>query len=58
MLATTSETMDYEAEMATKKLMTLIEPVMIVVMAVMVAFVIIAVILPIYLSYGTIGGSY
>ena len=38
--------------------MTLIEPVMIVVMAVMVAFVIIAVILPIYLSYGTIGGSY
>ena len=58
MLATTSETMDYEAEMATKKLMTLIEPVMIVVMAVIVAFVIIAVILPIYLSYGTIGGSY
>ena len=58
MLATTSETMDYEAEMATKKLMTLIEPVMIVVMAILVAFVIIAVILPIYQSYGTIGGSY
>lgn len=57
MLATTSETMDYEAEMATKKLMTLIEPVMIVVMAVIVAFVIIAVILPIYQSYGTIGGA-
>lgn len=58
MLATTSDSMDYEAEMATKKLMTLIEPVMIVVMAVVVAFVIIAVIIPIYQSYGTIGAGY
>lgn len=57
MMSSMSETMDYEAEMATKKLMTLIEPVMIVLMALIVAFVIIAVILPIYQSYGTIGGS-
>ena len=57
MLASISDTMDYEAEMATKKLMTLIEPVMIVMMAVLVGFIVIAVILPIYLSYGTIGGA-
>ena len=57
MLASISDSMDYEAEMATKKMMTLLEPVMIIVMAVVVAFVIIAVILPIYQSYSTIGGS-
>lgn len=57
MMATMSETMDYEAEMATKKMMTLLEPVMIVLMAGIVAFVIVAVLLPIYQSYGTIGGS-
>lgn len=57
LLATISETMDFEAEVATKRLMTLIEPVMIVLIAFVVAFVIVAVILPIYLSYGTIGGS-
>ena len=49
--------MDYEAEMATKKLMTLIEPVMIVIMAVIVGFIVVAIILPIYLSYGTIAGA-
>lgn len=57
MMATISETMDYEAEMATKKMMTLIEPVMIVVMAFIVGFVVVAVITPIYGSYSTIGGA-
>ena len=52
-----SETLDFEAEVATKRLVTLLEPVMIVIMGIIVAFVVIAVILPIYQSYGTIGSS-
>ena len=57
LLATMSETLDYEAENATKRLVTLLEPLMIVIMAVIVGCVVVAVILPIYLSYGSIGGS-
>lgn len=57
LLATISETLDFEAEVATKRLVTLLEPVMIVIMGIIVAFVVIAVILPIYQSYGTIGSS-
>ena len=56
LLATISETLDYEAESATKRLVTLLEPLMIVIMAVIVGCVVVAVIMPIYLSYGTIGG--
>lgn len=54
LLATISETLDFEAEVATKRLVTLLEPIMIVIMGLIVAFVVVAVILPIYQSYGTI----
>ena len=57
LLATISETLDYEAEMATKRLVTLQEPVMIVIMGLVVGGVVAAVIVPIYQSYGTIGAS-
>ena len=57
LLATISETLDFEAEVATKRLVTLLEPIMIVIMGIIVAFVVVAVILPIYQSYGTIGAS-
>lgn len=57
LLATISETLDYEAEMATKRLVTLLEPVMIVIMGIVVGGVVAAVIVPIYQSYGTIGSS-
>lgn len=57
LLATVSETLDCEAESATKRLVTLLEPLMIVVMAVIVGCIIVAVIQPIYLSYGSIAGS-
>lgn len=56
MLASLSGTMDDEAEAATKKLMTLIEPVMVVALAVIICAVMVAVILPIYQSYGILGG--
>lgn len=57
MLNSIADTLDYEAEMALSKMVTFIEPVMIVVMAVIVGFVIISVIQPIYGSYNTIGAS-
>mgnify|MGYP000070240403 CR=1 FL=1 len=57
LLATISETLDYEAEMATKRLVTLLEPVMIVIMGLVVGGIVAAVIVPIYQSYGTIGAS-
>ena len=57
LLATISETLDFEAEVATKRLVTLLEPIMIVIMGLLVAFVVVAVLLPIYQSYGPIGQS-
>ena len=50
-------TMEEEAEAATKRMMTLLEPILICLMAVVVGFIIIAVMLPIYESYGAIEGS-
>ena len=57
MLDSIAMTMEEEAEAATKRLMTLLEPVLICLMAVVVGFIIIAVMLPIYESYGAIEGS-
>lgn len=56
MMSAASDTMDYEAEQATKRLLGLLEPLMIVVMGVIVALVVVAVILPIYGSYSAIAG--
>jgi type IV pilus assembly protein PilC len=50
--------MEYESEMALSKLVSYLEPVMIVVMAVIVGFIMISVIQPIYGSYQTISTSY
>lgn len=57
MLDSIAMTMEEEAEAATKRLVTLLEPVMILIMALLVGFIIIAVMLPIYESYGAIEGS-
>ncbi len=57
MLISIADQMDYDSEIATEKLVAMIEPVMIVVMAVVVGFIIIAVIQPIYSSYQTISNS-
>lgn len=57
MLDSIAVTMEEEAEAATKRLVTLLEPVMICIMALLVGFIIIAVMLPIYESYGTIESS-
>ena len=57
MLDAIAMTMEEEAEEATKRLVTLLEPVLIGLMALLVAFIIIAVMLPIYQSYGAIEGA-
>lgn len=57
MLESIAITMEEEAEAATKRLVTLLEPVLICFMAIMVGFIIVAVMLPIYESYATIEGA-
>ena len=57
MLDSIAMTMEEEAEAATKRLVTMLEPVLICLMAMVVGFIIIAVMLPIYDSYSAIEGS-
>lgn len=57
MLDSIAITMEEEAEAATKRMMTLLEPALICLMAMVVGFIIIAVMLPIYESYGAIERS-
>ncbi len=55
MLIALADSLDYESEMAIDALVSYLEPAMIVVMAVVVGFIIISVIQPIYGSYEAIG---
>ena len=57
MLESVANDLDFYSRQALMKLTSYIEPVMIVVMAVIVGFVMIAVIQPIYNSYATIGAG-
>ena len=57
MLESVANDLDFYSRQALVKLTSYIEPVMIVIMAVIVGFVIIAVIQPIYNSYATIGAG-
>lgn len=57
MLTSTADTLDFEAEQAMERMVGYLEPAMIVFMAFIVGFVIIAVIVPIYNSYSTIGAG-
>lgn len=57
MLVSIANQMEYDSEVALNKLVSYLEPVMIVVMAVVVGFIIISVIQPIYGSYQSISNS-
>ena len=57
MLDSIAMVMEEEAEEAAKRMMTLLEPVLICLMAAVVGFIIIAVMLPIYESYAAIEGA-
>jgi len=58
MLASIANQLEYDSEIALNKMVSYLEPVMIVVMAVIVGFIIIAVIQPIYGSYEAIATDY
>lgn len=58
MLLNVANQMEYDSEMALNRLVSYLEPAMIVVMAAIVGFVIIAVIQPIYGSYESIANSF
>lgn len=57
MLDSIAVMMEEEAEAAAKRLVTMLEPALICVMALVVGFIIVAVMLPIYESYGAIEGA-
>lgn len=58
MLDSIAESLEFEAERALERLVTLLEPVLIILMAIIIGFVVIAVIMPIYESYSTIDQGY
>lgn len=61
MLDVIADALEYDAELAITKLTTLLEPVLIIVMGVIIGFIMIAVLLPIFQSYSAIensGGEY
>lgn len=57
MLDAMADSFDYESEMAMNRLISYLEPVLIVFMALIVGFIMIAVMVPIYDSYSAIGSS-
>ena len=57
MLDAMADSFDYESEMAMNRLISYLEPVLIVFMALVVGFIMIAVMTPIYDSYSAIGSS-
>ena len=57
MLDSIAVTMEEHAEAASKRLVTLLEPMLICMMALIVGFIIVAIMLPIYESYGAIEGA-
>lgn len=57
MLESVADQFDYDSEMASQRMVALIEPILIVVMAVLIAFIMISVMLPIYQMYSNVEGS-
>ncbi len=55
MLISTADSFDYESEAAIRKLTGLIEPIMIIFMALIIGFVFVSVMMPIYALYQSIG---
>ncbi len=55
MLDSVADQFDYESEIATQRLVSLMEPAMIIIMALVVLAVIVSVLLPIFQMYSSIG---
>lgn len=57
MLTTIANDFDYEAEIATERMVTLLQPIMIIILGFMIGGVLLSVMLPLYSLYGSIGAS-
>lgn len=57
MLDSIADELDYESQMAISRMLTFLEPAMIIIMAIIVGVIIISVIMPLYGSYGAIENS-
>lgn len=57
MLDSIADSFDYESETAVNRLISYLEPLLIVVMAVIIGFIMVAVMLPVYDSYSAIGAN-
>jgi len=57
MLESVADQFDYDSEMASQRMVAMLEPMFIVIMAGVVGFVVISVIMPIFSMYGTIAGE-
>lgn len=56
-LLNVADDFDYEAEIATEKMVTLLQPLMIIILGLIIGTIIISVMLPLYSLYGSIGAS-
>ena len=57
MLDNAADAMEYDAQQASRRMVTVLEPLLIIIMAVVVGFIMVAVMAPIIGSYGAIEGS-
>ena len=55
MLMNVADDFEYEAELATEKLVTMLQPLMIIILGLVIGVVIVSVMLPLYSLYGSIG---
>ena len=56
MLDSIARDFDFDAEIATEKLITVLQPLMIILLGFLIGLVILSVMLPLYSLYGSIGG--
>ncbi len=57
MLVSTADSLEYDADVAITKMVTSIEPILIIVMAIVVGFVMVAILLPVFQSYSAVGAQ-
>ena len=57
LLMNIADDFDYEAELATEKIVTLLQPLMIIILGVIICIVVVSVMLPLYSLYENIGAS-
>jgi len=57
MLESVADQFDYDSEMATQRMVAMLEPMFIIIMAFVVGFVVVSVLLPIFSLYSAIGGE-